>query len=129
MKKLLISVVIILFILPLSSAQTIEKKRYKATRTIEAPVINGILDEEIWKSGEWIDDFTQNEPYNGSPASQRTEFTILFDDDNLYVGIKAYDTSPTVLLTVLPAEIRPMVTLLLLLSTVFMTFAQDSVSV
>ena len=94
MKKLLISVVIFFFILPLSSAQTIEKKRYKATRTSEVPVINGILDEEIWKSGEWIDDFTQNEPYNGSPSSQRTEFSILFDDDNLYVGIKAYDTSP-----------------------------------
>ena len=75
-------------------AQTIEKKRYKATRITDAPVINGILDEEIWKSGEWIDDFTQFEPYNGSPSSQRTEFNILFDDDNLYVGIKAYDTSP-----------------------------------
>ena len=42
----------------------------------------------------WVDDFTQNEPYNGRTASQRTEFKILFDEDNLYVAIKAYDTSP-----------------------------------
>jgi hypothetical protein len=94
MKKLLISVILSIIVLPLLSAQTIEKKLYKATRITEAPVINGILDEEIWKSGKWTDDFTQYEPYNGNPASQRTEFSILFDDDNLYVGIKAFDTSP-----------------------------------
>ncbi len=40
------------------------------------------------------DDFIQHEPYNGRPASQRTDFKILFDEDNLYVAIKAYDTSP-----------------------------------
>ncbi len=65
MKKLLISVVLSIIILPLLSGQTIEKKQYKATRITEAPVINGILDDEIWKSGKWIDDFTQYEPYNG----------------------------------------------------------------
>ena len=70
------------------------KKQYKATSISAAPVINGILDEEIWKLGDWVDDFTQNEPYNGRKASQRTEFKIIFDEDNLYVAIKAYDTSP-----------------------------------
>jgi len=74
--------------------QTSEKKRYKATRITEAPVIDGTLDEPVWKTGEWIDDFTQNQPYNGQPATQRTEFTILFDDDNLYVAIMNYDTDP-----------------------------------
>jgi hypothetical protein len=81
-------------LLSISFGQTAEKKQYKATQISTSPVINGILDEEVWKSGEWMDDFTQNEPYNGRPASQRTEFKILFDEDNLYVGIKAFDTSP-----------------------------------
>ena len=81
---------------PLLSGQTDApvKKQYKASRISDAPVLDGLLNEEIWKSGEWIDDFTQYEPYNGKPASQRTEFNILFDDDNLYVGIRAFDTSP-----------------------------------
>jgi hypothetical protein len=70
------------------------KKQYKATRISTAPEINGVLDEPVWQEGSWIDDFTQNEPYNGAKASQRTEFSVLFDDDNLYVGIKAFDTSP-----------------------------------
>ncbi|HPT21376.1 MAG TPA: DUF5916 domain-containing protein, partial [Bacteroidales bacterium] len=44
--------------------------------------------------GTWIDDFTQYEPYNGKPSTQRTEFKIIFDEDNLYVAVKAFDTSP-----------------------------------
>jgi hypothetical protein len=94
MKRLLISGMIILFLLPSVFGQAPEKKQYKATRISIAPVINGILDDEAWQSGTWIDDFTQNQPYNGAKASQRTEFKILYDDDNLYVAIKAYDTSP-----------------------------------
>ena len=76
------------------SGQTPGKKLYKAIRISNTPVINGILDDDTWQSGTWIDDFTQNEPYSGSKASQRTEFKILYDDDNLYVAVKAYDTSP-----------------------------------
>ena len=66
-----------------------EKKQYQATQISTPPVINGILDDDIWQTGDWVDDFTQNEPYNGRKASQRTEFKILFDDNNLYVAIKA----------------------------------------
>ena len=83
-----------LFIMLQVRGQLPEKKQYSATRITAAPAINGILDEEVWKSGIWSDDFTQYEPYNGSKATQRTEFNVLFDEDNLYVGIKAYDTSP-----------------------------------
>ncbi len=85
---------ILMVMLNAAFGQTPEKKRYKATRITEAPVIDGTLDEPVWKTGEWIDDFTQNQPYNGQPATQRTEFTILFDDDNLYVAIKNFDTDP-----------------------------------
>ena len=74
--------------------QATGKKQYKAIEITAAPEINGILDEDIWQGGDWIDDFTQHEPYNGAKATQRTEFKIVFDKDNLYVGIKAFDTSP-----------------------------------
>ncbi|HEX2968702.1 MAG TPA: DUF5916 domain-containing protein [Bacteroidales bacterium] len=70
------------------------KKQFKATEITKAPEIDGILDDAVWREGEWVDDFTQNEPYNGRKASQRTEFSILFDKDNMYVGIKAFDTAP-----------------------------------
>jgi len=94
MKRFFYTCMIVFLIFPTVSAQTLEKKQYKATRITTAPVINGILDDETWQSGDWIDDFTQYEPFNGREASQRTEFKVLFDEDNLYVAIKAFDTSP-----------------------------------
>jgi hypothetical protein len=93
MKFLLISIIIISLILSTSNGQILDKKRYQATKIATAPVINGILDDEAWKSGDWAGDFTQNQPHDGLPASQRTEFKILSDDNYLYVAIKAYDTS------------------------------------
>jgi hypothetical protein len=92
MKRILILFGSILFFVCQTSGQTIERKQYKTIKISVAPVIDGTLDDDVWKSGDWMDDFIQNEPYNGSPASQRTEFKILFDEDNLYVAIKAFDT-------------------------------------
>lgn len=94
MKKIIASALIIFFLIPVLTAQDPEKKQYTATRVIKSPVINGILDEEEWQRGTWTGDFTQNEPFSGRPETQKTEFKILFDDDNLFVAIKAYDTSP-----------------------------------
>jgi hypothetical protein len=94
MKCLLISLVILLLITVTAFGQTPEKKRYKATFTATPPVIDGKLNDDVWKNGEWIDDFTQYEPYNGQKPSQRTEFNIIFDDNNIYVGIKSFDSSP-----------------------------------
>jgi len=90
----MISSLIIFFILTSTYGQALEKKRYEATFVNSAPVINGVLDDDAWQSGSWGDGFTQNEPYNGREASQKTEFKILFDEDNLYVAVKAYDTNP-----------------------------------
>jgi len=94
MKRTLILLFLLILIIPVTTGQTPEKKQYKAERLTVAPDIDGILDDEAWNQGTWIDDFTQYNPYNGREASQRTEFKILFDEDNLFVAFKAYDTSP-----------------------------------
>ena len=39
-------------------------------------------------------DFTQTQPVENKPPSQETAFKILYDNDNLYVFIRAYDTEP-----------------------------------
>ena len=46
----------------------------------------------IWAHGLVI--LLQNQPYNGKAETQKTEFKILFDENNLYVAIKSFDTSP-----------------------------------
>ena len=77
MRKICLVFISLLLISAVVTGQTTEKKRYTATKVTVAPVIDGILDDDTWKEGNWIDDFTQYEPYNGAKASQRTEFKIL----------------------------------------------------
>lgn len=94
MKRTFLIIIAALIAIAPAIGQTTGKKQYRAEQITTEPHIDGILDEDIWQGGTWIDDFTQYEPYNGAGATQRTEFKIVFDEDNLYVGIKAFDTSP-----------------------------------
>ena len=59
-----------------------------------APFIDGVLNDKCWNLVEWGDDFVQREPYEGKEPSQETYFKILYDDNNLYVGIFAHDSTP-----------------------------------
>lgn len=77
-----------------ANSQSPEKKQYQTTRISAAPEIDGILTDKAWNEGTWMDDFVQYEPNNGSKTSQKTEFKILFDENNIYVAFKAYDTAP-----------------------------------
>ena len=92
-------IVIILPQLVWSQQNEITKKVYNPQLIHDAPKIDGILDDEVWETGTWETGFTQFEPNNGQPASQETSFCILYDADYLYVGIKAYDTSPDSIVT------------------------------
>ncbi len=59
-----------------------------------APTIDGIIDEEVWDIVSWSGDFTQREPYENAPPSQQTSFKVIYDNNNLYVAIRAFDTEP-----------------------------------
>jgi hypothetical protein len=41
-----------------------------------------------------VSDFTQQEPNDGEPATERTEVRILNDGSNLYFGVRAFDSAP-----------------------------------
>ncbi len=70
-----------------------DKKIYYTLRVeSNAPVIDGLLDDPAWQILEWEKDFIQHEPYEGKDPSQETGFKILYDDDNVYVAFRAYDT-------------------------------------
>ena len=81
---------------PLLQAGTVvEKKTYSAGAVNpHPPVIDGRVDDKCWEKAAWEKDFTQREPYEGDTPSQQTAFKILFDEKNLYVAIRAYDTEP-----------------------------------
>ena len=58
------------------------------------PSIDGVLDDSCWSTGVWAGDFTQWYPKEKGRPSQLTELKILYDDDNLYVAIRAHDNEP-----------------------------------
>jgi len=80
-------------------AQEYEKRVYTTTRTANPPVINGDLGDAVWTEGEWAGGFWQYEPAEGAPVSQKTEFKLLFDDNNLYVAFKCHDSAPDSIVT------------------------------
>jgi hypothetical protein len=60
------------------------------------PVIDGRLDEEIWRQAVPATDFRQRTPDEGEPSSERTEVYLLYDADALYVGARMYADSTKV---------------------------------
>ncbi|MBW3656944.1 MAG: carbohydrate binding family 9 domain-containing protein, partial [Gemmatimonadetes bacterium] len=56
--------------------------------------IDGKLDEAAWSAATAATGFTQLEPAEGQPGSERTEVRVLFDDEALYVGVRLHDSAP-----------------------------------
>jgi hypothetical protein len=56
------------------------------------PEIDGVLDDAAWALAEPISGFTQRDPNEGEPATERTEVRVLYDDGAVYIGIRAYDS-------------------------------------
>ncbi|HSU13980.1 DUF5916 domain-containing protein [Longimicrobium sp.] len=56
--------------------------------------MDGKLDEAAWATAAPAGDFVQQSPSDGSPATLRTEARVLFDGENLYVGMRMHDPHP-----------------------------------
>ena len=58
----------------------------------QRPRIDGRLSEEVWAVAKSQGNFIQREPEFGAPATERTEFKILYDDKTLYFGVWVWDS-------------------------------------
>jgi hypothetical protein len=71
-------------------AQTVQAVRIEGP----SPRIDGRLTEQLWRSTPAIADFTQRDPDEGKPASERTEVHVAYDDDALYIAARLFSRSP-----------------------------------
>ncbi len=55
-------------------------------------VIDGQLDEEVWKRAALLTGFSQYRPSDGRPAEERTNVLVWYAPDAIYFGIRAYET-------------------------------------
>ena len=56
--------------------------------------LDGVLDEPVYETVPPITGFIQQVPDIGAPATERTEAWILFDDTNVYVSARVWDSAP-----------------------------------
>ena len=66
----------------------------RAVRLDQSLDFDGVLDEAVYGTVPAISGFIQLTPDVGAPATERTEAWILFDETNIYVSARLWDSAP-----------------------------------
>ena len=66
----------------------------RAVRINQPLNIDGQLNEEWYQTVRPLDGFVQSDPREKEPASEATEAWIFFDDQNLYIAARNYESQP-----------------------------------
>lgn len=88
---------LLFFLLFLNLSAFSQKKTLLTKFTTENIIIDGKIEEEIWKTAALASDFVMFEPDNGKPisATKKTEVKIVYDNDAIYIAALLYDDEPT----------------------------------
>jgi hypothetical protein len=63
---------------------------------LDAPLrIDGVLDEPLYTTVAPVTGFLQAEPHEGQPATERTEVWVAFDDTQVYVSFRSWESQPS----------------------------------
>jgi hypothetical protein len=77
-------------------AQEINGNGRKQARIIRVPngsvQTDGQLDEAVWSQAQPVTEFTQKDPVEGAPATERMEVRFVYDDDAVYVGARMHNS-------------------------------------
>ena len=75
-----------------------------ALRVGEAPAVDGdVLADPAYEDARLATGFVQSRPFEGRPASERTEVRIVYTEDTLYFGVVCYTDDPS---TIIVADSR-----------------------
>ena len=66
----------------------------RAVRLIDPLDLDGALDEPVYQTVPSLSGFIQQQPVEGAPATEDTEVWVFFDDDQLYLSVRAWDSAP-----------------------------------
>jgi len=94
--------VILICIPALATAQNnsgAARKSIEAVRITSAPVIDGVLDDDVWALAKPITDFHQTRPGDQTPTSEDTEVRILYTEDAIYIAARMDDSEPDLIAT------------------------------
>ena len=69
-------------------------KSFQMVRTATPPVIDGVLEDEVWARAVLTEDLHQMDPIEYSEASEKSQIYVLYDQDALYVAARMWDSEP-----------------------------------
>ena len=72
----------------------LSQRNYNIQPTDEEIVIDGLLNEDIWKTADVAGDFIIKYPDFGSPSKYKTEMRMTYDSEAFYVAGILYDPKP-----------------------------------
>ncbi|WP_299430566.1 DUF5916 domain-containing protein [uncultured Maribacter sp.] len=84
------------FITAQDSTDVVVKRHYatKFLNQIASPEVDGLLDDPGWDIVEWEGNFVERRPDENTKPDHETKFKIVYDQNFLYIGIRAYDSDP-----------------------------------
>jgi hypothetical protein len=56
--------------------------------------VDGKLEESVYRTVPGVDGFLQAEPDEGAPTTERTEIWVLYDQENVYISGRCWDSHP-----------------------------------
>ena len=66
----------------------------RAIRLTTGLRVDGRLDEPVYREVAPVSDFIQQLPDEGAPATERTDAWVMFDEENLYISGRCWDSAP-----------------------------------
>ncbi|WGF93791.1 DUF5916 domain-containing protein [Aequorivita marisscotiae] len=75
---------------------SIPRKKITIPRIVEAPKIDGVLNDAAWQNAPIATNFVERQPNNGKPIpdSLQTDVKIVYDDLGIYFGATLKDPEP-----------------------------------
>ncbi len=71
------------------------RKSFAISRAGTAPIIDGKLDDDVWRNATTIDDFHQTVPTDGASPTEITIVRVTYDDEYLYIAADLRDSDPS----------------------------------
>ena len=99
----------LLLFLSSASAQTTEQQPFRPLKTDTPPVIDGVLDDEVWQLAPSETGFKTFYPDYGIDMVENTIVYYAYDRENLYFAYRCLDSRPDLIKTSITARdrIRP----------------------
>ncbi len=93
-RKLYVIIFLSVVVIKFGYSENKPEKNIFAVRTDQLVKIDGLLNENVWKTSDYVSGFTQLDPNEGKTPTEKTIVWIAYDDQALYIAARMYDSSP-----------------------------------